>query len=517
MRTIKINPSDKQRQFLTDTHRHVAYGGARGGGKSWAVRIKAFLLCGAWAGIKVLIVRRSYKELYNNHIVPLRSLLHGVARYNNTDKVFTFETGSAIYFGYCDNDGDLLQYQGAEYDVIFFDEAAQLQENWLRDINVTVRGVNSFPKRTYYTLNPGGPSHGYFKRLFIDRRFEGEEKPEDYSFIQALVTDNKALMQAQPEYLSNLKSLPPAQRAAWLEGRWDVFEGQFFEEFRDDPAHYEDRRFTHVIAPFEPDAGWRIYRSYDFGYGKPFSCAWWAVDYDGVLYRILELYGWTGEPNEGVKWSPDRQFEEIRRTEREHPWLRGKEIQGVADPAIWDASHGESIAQTAARYGVYFSKGDNARIPGWMQVHYRLQFDENGYARMYFFKGCDAIIRTMPMMMYSKTHVEDLDTTMEDHCLTGETLVLTADGYKPISELVGTEGWTYSSDGALHRYYDVRRTRENAQIIEIELEDGTTIRCTDDHRFMLPSGEWIYAHDLAAGMEVKTIGCTGDQQHSPEI
>ena len=87
----------------------------------------------------------------------------------------------------------------------------------------------------------------------------------------------------------------------------------------------------------------------------------------------------------------------------------------MADPAIWDASHGESIAQTAARYGVYFSKGDNARIPGWMQVHYRLQFDEGGYARMYFFKGCDAIIRTMPMMMYSKTHVEDLDTTMEDH------------------------------------------------------------------------------------------------------
>ena len=106
---------------------------------------------------------------------------------------------------------------------------------------------------------------------------------------------------------------------------------------------------------------------------------------------------------------------------------------------------------------------------------------------------------------------------MEDHCLTGDTLVLTADGYKPIRELVGTEGWTYSSDGALHRYYDVRRTRENAQIIEVELEDGTTIRCTDDHRFMLPSGEWIYAHDLAAGMEVKTIGCTDNQQHSPEI
>lgn len=415
MRTLRLQPSEKQMLFLTDTHRHVAYGGARGGGKSWAVDVKGMALALKYAGIKILLVRRTLEELRKNHVGPLMQMLNGIAVYKKQEKVFCFRNGSTIALGYCDNDNDVLHYQGTEYDVIFFDEAAQLLEGWIKAINTTVRGVNDFPKRTYYTLNPGGPSHGYFKRLFIDRRFIGEENPDDYSFIQALVTDNKALMAAQPEYISNLKNLPPAQRAAWLEGRWDVFEGQFFEEFRDDPAHYEDRRFTHVIAPFEPDPGWRIYRSYDFGYGKPFSCAWWAVDYDGVLYRILELYGWTGEPNEGVKWSPDRQFAEIRKTELEHPWLRGKEIQGVADPAIWDASHGESIAQTAARYRVYFSKGDNERIPGWMQVHYRLQFDENGYARMYFFKGCDAIIRTMPMMMYSKTHVEDLDTTMEDH------------------------------------------------------------------------------------------------------
>ena len=444
-------------------------------------------------------------------------MLNGIARYNQTDKTFYFPNGSTITLGYCDNDNDVLQYQGAEYDVIFFDEAAQLLESWIKDINVTVRGVNDFPKRTYYTLNPGGPSHGYFKRLFIDRRFTGEENPEDYSFIQALVTDNKALMEAQPEYLSNLKSLPPAQRAAWLEGRWDVFEGQFFEEFRDDAAHYADRRFTHVITPFEPPRGWSIYRSYDFGYGKPFSCAWWAVDFDGTLYRIMELYGWTGEPNEGVKWTPDRQFAEIARIEREHPYLKGREIHGVADPSIWDASRGESVAQTAAHYRVYFTPGDNNRIAGWMQVHYRLQFDEDGYPRMYFFANCQAAIRTLPMMMYSKTNVEDLDTTMEDHCLVGETLVLTADGYKPIRELVGTQGHVYSSDGALHRYYDVRKTRKDAEILEIELEDGTIIQCTDDHRFMLPGGAWIRARDLAAGMEVKTVGGTDDQRHRAEV
>ena len=157
-------------------------------------------------------------------------------------------------------------------------------------------------------------------------------------------------------------------------------------------------------------------RSYDFGYGKPFSMAWWAVDYDGVLYRIMEMYGCTQTPNEGVKWSPDEQFRRIREVEDTHPWLKGRKIvDSVADPAIWDASRGESIAETAARYGIYFTPGDNQRIPGWMQVHYRLQFDQEGYARMYVFDSCRAFIRTMPLMMYSETHPEDLDTTLEDH------------------------------------------------------------------------------------------------------
>ena len=111
-----------------------------------------------------------------------------------------------------------------------------------------------------------------------------------------------------------------------------------------------------------------------------------------MIYRILELYGCTGTPNEGVRWTPDQQFAEIARIEREHPWLQGKKIEGVADPAIWDASRGESIADTAARYGLYFTKGDNERIPGWMQCHYRLQFDEEGYSRMYVFSNCAAFI-----------------------------------------------------------------------------------------------------------------------------
>ena len=178
-------------------------------------------------------------------------------------------------------------------------------------------------------------------------------------------------------------------------------------------------RWCHVIEPFDLNAGsrrgWRIVRSYDFGYGKPFSCAWWAIDYDGVIYRVLELYGCTGTPNEGLRWTPDQQFQEIARIEREHPWLRGKHIEGVADPAIWDASRGESIADTAGRYGIWFTPGDNNRIPGWMQCHYRLQFDDEGRSRMYVFSNCKAFLRTIPLMAFHKSRPEDLDTELEDH------------------------------------------------------------------------------------------------------
>lgn len=408
-------PSERQKLFLNARTKHVAFGGARGGGKSWAVRTKAKLMALRYPGIKILIVRRTYPELINNHIRILRSELLDVARYNDKDKLLTFANGSTIGFSYCAKDGDLDRLQGVEFDVIFLDEATQLSEFQMKTITACLRGVNAFPKRIYYTCNPGGQGHQYIKRLFIDRHYIDGEVPEDYSFIQSLVTDNKVLLESQPDYLKQLEALPPKLREAWLYGRWDVYEGQFFEEFRDDPEHYVDQRFTHVIEPFEIPPDWKIYRSFDWGYAKPFSCAWWAVDYDGCIYRILELYGCTKTPNEGVKWTPDQVFGEIHRVETEHRWLKDKNIIGIADPAIWDAQTGESLAERASKYRVWFGKGDHARIPGWMQVHYRLQFDENGKPMMYVFRNCAAFIRTMPLLMYSETKVEDLDTNQEDH------------------------------------------------------------------------------------------------------
>ena len=411
------------------------------------MRTKAKLMALNYPGIKQLIVRRTYPELINNHINQLRVELLGIARYNDKDKVFKFSNGSSINFAYCAKDNDLDRLQGVEYDVIYLDEATQLSEGQMKKITACLRGVNDFPKRVYYTMNPGGQGHAYIKRIFIDKKYEEGENPDDYTFIQSLVTDNKALMREQPDYIKQLEALPPKLREAWLYGRWDIFEGQFFEEFREtpDPAKAAEegctveelllqRRWTHVIEPFEIPSGWTICRSYDFGYNKPFSCAWWAVDYDGVLYRIMELYGCTKTPNEGLKWTPDRQFQEIARIEREHPWLKGKRISGVADPAIWDASHGESIAEVAARHHVLFVPGDHERIAGWMQVHYRFQFDEEGYPRMYIFSNCKGFIRTIPGLMYSETKPEDLDTDGEDHIADEVRYLCMSRPIKPIVE-----------------------------------------------------------------------------------
>ena len=456
-------PSERQALFLSDHHKYVAFGGARGGGKSWAVRVKAALLCLRFAGIKVMIIRKTYPELQENHILPLCQMLRcnhpdaaqRLAEYNDSKKHIMFPNGSRIIFRYCEKDKDADRFQGTEVDVLFVDEATHQSEGRMEKLTACVRGVNGFPKRIYYTCNPGGEGHGWVKRLFIDRVYRDAEDPEDYAFIQSRVTDNKALLQSDPDYLKKLQALPPKLRKAWLDGDWNIFEGQFFEDFRMYPdavlcekagitpeEALEQRRFTHVIKPFDLNRGdckgWSIMRSYDFGYAKPFSCAWWAMDYDGRLYRILEYYGCvSNSPNEGIKLAPEAQFKRIKELENTHPWLKGRKIvNSVADPAIWDASRGESIADTAARQGVYFTPGDNKRVPGWMQMHYRMQFDEYGYPRLYIFDNCKAFIRTIPQLIYSDTRPEDLDTALEDH-VADETRYMCMS--RPVSPIIKAE------------------------------------------------------------------------------
>ena len=270
-------------------------------------------------------------------------------------------------------------------------------------------GTKNGFKQLTLTFNPWTASS------WIKARFFDAPPSPDVLAMTTTFRCNEWLDKADLERFNRMEQENPSRfRVAGL-GEWGVEGATFFEEWRDDPAHYLDQRWTHVIEPFEIPADWKIYRGFDFGYARPFSIGWFACDHDGRLYHILELYGCTERPNEGVRWMPPKIFAEIKRIEEEHRWLRGKTIRGVADPSIWDASRGISVAETGEKAGVYFEPGDNHRIPGWMQMHYRFSFDSNGIPMMYVFRTCRQFIRTVPTLLYDDVHPEDIDTDLEDH------------------------------------------------------------------------------------------------------
>lgn len=234
-------------------------------------------------------------------------------------------------------------------------------------------------------------------------------------FVPASVFDNQALLTNDPGYITRLASMPEAERNALLYGDWNSFSGQVFLEWRDRPEHYVDRLNTHVIRPFEIPPTWSIWRGMDWGYSRPFSVGWYAVDHEKRIYRIRELYGCTGTPNEGVKWEPARVAQKIREIESQDPNLKDRTIVGIADPAIFASDGTESIASVMERNRVYWRPGDHQRIAGKMQMHHRLAFDLGGRPMLYVFDTCKHFIRTIPALVYDETDVEDIDTDGEDH------------------------------------------------------------------------------------------------------
>lgn len=415
----------KQSEFIAAEADEVLYGGAAGGGKTYAQIMDAFIKAVKYPGIKQIIFRNSYPELNRSVILNALAVIpKELYTYSGTEHRMRFYNSSQIEFGYLASDSDVSNYQSAEYDIIRFDELTHFSEYQYRYMRSRLRGANKHPKQIKSSTNPGSRGHAWVKEMFISKGEPGKVFSDGEMtriFIPARVTDNLFLTDADPGYIKRLETLPENEKRALLYGEWDIFEGQFFPEFKNDPSHYKDRRFTHVIEPFYPPKEWRIYRSFDFGYARPYSAAWWAYDYDGRLYRILELYGCardsTGRdmPNVGVKQTPEEIFSRISETERTHPYLKKRKILGVADPSIWDKSRGISVAEVAEKHGIYFEKGDNTRRAGWMQVHYRLGFDERGIPMMYVFSGCRGFIRTFPSLVFSGTDPEDLDTEGEDH------------------------------------------------------------------------------------------------------
>ncbi len=377
-------PSERQREFFLSRARHTAYGGARGGGKSWAMRRKFILLALRYPGLNLLLLRRTLPELRENHLIPMQRELYGFAVYNSAERVFRFPNGSRIKLGYCDTMQDVYQYQGQEYAVIGLEEATHFTEEQMRFLTTCNRTTRKdFSPRMYYTCNPGNVGHAWVKRLFIDRLYAENENPNDYLFIPARIYDNKVLLDADPNYIRQLEALPEELRRAHLDGNWDVHAGQYFREFSRD---------RHVIEPFEIPSWWRRFRSMDWGYNDPCCVLWHAVDGENRVYTYRELY--VRETRAGEVAAMVLELS------------RGESISyTVASPDMWQKRgavlsgaggfEGETLAELFTSSGLSLTPADNSRVPGWNRVRDFLAVAPDGRPNWLCFSDCRNLIRQL--------------------------------------------------------------------------------------------------------------------------
>ncbi len=396
MREIIIEPNEKQTAFFESKAKYTAYGGARGGGKSWAMRMKLILLALNYNGIQILLLRRTLAELRENHLLPMMGLLKGVATYSAGEKEFRFPNGSRIKLGYCDSENDVLQFQGQAYEVIGLEEATHFTEFQFLAITESNRASENmkerFSPRMYFTCNPGGVGHEWVKRRFIDRDFRGSEKAEEYAFIKSLVFDNKYIMDNNPEYLDTLMNLPEARRKAMLYGDWDAFEGAFFPEFN------PDRHIMRTEEAVIPEGAIR-FRALDYGLDMT-ACLWCAVCGDGSIIVYRELY----ESNLLLSEAAERIIKATDKNER----IR----YTVASPDLWNRRQesGKSGFDIMTAKGLKnMVKADNSRIEGWRIVREYLKHGSTfgGEPKIRIWQGCKYLLRCLPLLRFDDKVRED--------------------------------------------------------------------------------------------------------------
>ncbi len=372
-RTVELGRpnSEPQKGFFQSRKLYTCYGGARGGGKTWAVRVKAAGGALRWPGIRILIVRRTYRDMENSLIAPLRALLPPeVAKYNAAKNILLFQNGSSIKFGHLPGLGAAVEgeYQGQEFDWIFIDEATQFTEAEFRGLGGCLRGVNEIPKRMYLTCNPGGVGHQWVKRLFIDRRFREGENPDDYIFLPAKWSDNKDLLRGSPAYRTMLDNLPEPVRRAHRDGDWNALAGQYFPEFRPE---------THVVKPFAIPQAWKRYRAFDYGLDC-FACLWIAVDFAGRcwVYREAAQSGLVVSAAAALALDCTPPGERIEYT--------------LAPPDMWSTQKdtGKTMAEIFTGCGLGLARAGNNRVQGWMAVRELLRTRQDGRPGLLLFEGC---------------------------------------------------------------------------------------------------------------------------------
>lgn len=536
---MRLGLQPKQARAFLSRGTETLFGGAAFGGKSHLMRVAAIGWCMEIPGLQVYIFRRTYPDLWSNHIegpsgfpAMLAELVEsGHVKINYGAGKISFWNGSAIFLRHCQYEKDVYNYQGAEIHVLMVDELTQ----WLKTMYLYLRGrvrmvgialpekYRSLFPRVLCGANPGGIGHNWVKSMWIDLGPGLHQMPKVEGgmireYIPARLEDNPLGVQADPTYEQRLEGLGNAAlvRAMRL-GDWDIVAGGALDDVW--------QRDKHVIKPFNIPASWRIDRSFDWGSSHPFSVGWWAESDGtpaklrdgrekhfprGTLFRIGEWYGWNGQPNEGARIEDvevGRGIKDLEDTLRKALNFTQPILPGPADGSIFDADPGkDSIAKGLEKgYGrrglfVPADKSPGSRKNGLEVMRRMLKVvlsDRPEEPGLYVFDTCtQGFIRTVPVLPRSKRDPDDVDSDAEDHCLAGDTLVMTSEGEKKIADMVGTEGYVLTVDGAYAPYSDCKKTRRAATVINVHFDDGRIVTCTPDHRFLSDRGEWVEAANL---------------------
>ena len=392
-----------QTDFLAAPERDVLYGGAAGGGKSYAMLIDPLRFAHR-AAHRALILRRSMPEL--RELIDKSRELYPKAfpgcKYKEVEKLWNFPSGAKVEFGFLERDADVYRYQGQAYSWIGFDEITHLPTEFGWNY-LASRLRTTDPEITPYmrcTANPGGVGATWVKKRYVDpyppnESFTGEDNLTR-KFIPARLDDNPYLAE-DGRYEEMLKALPPTQRKQLLEGNWDVNEGAAFTEFEQD---------VHVITPFEIPISWERTKGIDYGYASESSCVWGTVDpSDGTLIIYRELYqkGLTGVD------LGDR----ITQMELSDPYS----VQGVLDTAAWarTGTTGPTVGESLIRAGHKLRRADKNRIQGKIQIHEYLKVQQSGRPRLQIFNTCPNLIRELQSIPLDRSNPEDVDTHAPDH------------------------------------------------------------------------------------------------------
>lgn len=379
----------------------MLFGGAAGGGKSYGQIVDALLFALKYPGSKQLVLRRTYQELDKSLIRTALSVYpRSIFSFNSSSHVGRFKNGSCIDFGYCATENDVYQYQSAEYDCVRFDELTHFTEMQYIYLISRVRGANGFPKQVKSSTNPGGVGHTWVKSRFVDpappnTTFKGEDGMSRV-FIPSLIDDNKFLMAGDPDYKRRLEALPEREKKALLYGDWNIFEGQYFEEFDNN---------VHVIEPFEIPQEWRRWRAFDYGLDR-LACLWIAMD----SARNVYVYRECCESDLPISTAAKAILDNTEKNEKIYATF--------APPDMWnrEQTQGKSKAILFSDAGLRISKASNDRQAGWLAIKELLKLDTNGMARLRIFSTCRELIKCLPALLRDKR--KPTDTMTEPHDIT---------------------------------------------------------------------------------------------------